>query len=221
MIFNKDNIIQTFSELQEANAKWERLSGKALYKLVIASVHYSSEHNIYYYMCRLNGFANSALFSQFIIRRMLINNHIIDESIGLDLTIEIIGAKLDVHKHIKITSDLSRATEAFNRSNKLTATRDSKPDFASVNVIDDTSIAPMTKHDMAYRNRLAKSVMKLSRGHKDIDEQLKIFNDKYTYSDSEAPTPDRALELEKLLKSRRDLHEQEDLQERASEENKK
>ena len=212
MLFEGTQKVTNLSELKELNDKWRQLSGKELHKLVMSSIHLDTAENTYYYFCRLNGYANSALFSQFLIRKLLMNRKVKDETIGLDLTIDIVGLKLNFNRSISITVDLHKVVEAYKMYNKVQQDKNGNYDehnFAPLLVYNDRELNTKDIEQMRRKNKVLKPSYSLRKdttdsmfGHHNLATNL--------YSDnSNTNEVEMALDMLKKSRDKRKLEEQE------------
>lgn len=213
MLFEGTQKVTNLSELKELNDKWRQLSGEELHKLVMSSIHLdTSDEKTYYYFCRLNGYANGALFSQFLIRKLLMNRKVKDETIGLDLTIDIVGLKLNFNRSISITVDLHKVVEAYKMYNKIQQDKNGNYDehnFAPLLVYNDRELNNKDIEQMRRKNRVLKPGYSL---RKDTTDSMFGHNSLATnlYSDNSSTTEvEMALDMLKKSRDKRKLEEQE------------
>lgn len=212
MLFEGTQRVTNLSELKELNDKWRQLSGDELHKLVMSSIHLDTAENTYYYFCRLNGYANSALFSQFLIRKLLMNRKVKDETIGLDLTIDIVGLKLEFNRSISITVDIHRVVETYNKYNKIQLDEDGKPvehNFAPLIVYNDRELNTKDIEQMRKKNKVLKPGYRLKKdttdsvfGHHSLTNN--VYNDA-----SDTREVEMALDMLKKSRDKRKLEEKE------------
>ena len=153
MLFDTERKITNLSELSELNNNWKQLSGKDLYKLVLRSVHLDTETGWYYYMFGLNGFANGALFSQDLVRKILIYKEIYIKESCLRLNIEIVGLKLGYNRRIVVLTDTSKVVNMYNERYGRSLDAESDHNFAPVNIKDDRqdTSGSITRHRLKKR----------------------------------------------------------------------
>lgn len=154
MLFDTERKITNLSELSELNNSWKQLSGKDLYKLVLRSVHLDTETDGYYYMFGLNGFANGALFSQDVVRKILIYKEIYIKDSCLRLNIEIVGLKLGYNRRIVVLTDTSRVVAMYNERYGRSLDAECDHNFAPVDIKDDrqNTSGSITRHKLKKRS---------------------------------------------------------------------
>lgn len=176
MLFDTERKITNLSELSELNNNWKQLSGKDLYKLVLRSVHLDTETGWYYYMFGLNGFANGALFSQDLVRKILIYKEIYIKDSCLRLNIEIVGLKLGYNRRIVVLTDTSRVVGMYNERYGRSLDAESDHNFAPVDIKDDrqNTSGSITRHKLKKRSKDDKAGL--------IQTHLNILSDKHDIS---------------------------------------
>lgn len=212
MLFEGTQRVTNLSELKELNDKWRQLSGKELHKLVMSSIHLDTAENTYYYFCRLNGYANSALFSQFLIRKLLMNRKVKDETIGLDLTIDIVGLKLEFNRSISITVDLHKVVEAYKMYNKVQQDKNGNYDehnFAPLLVYNDRELNTKDIEQMRKKNKVLKPGYRLKKDTTDSVFGHHSLNNNAYNDASDTREVEMALDMLKKSRDKRKLEEKE------------